>query len=63
MVTADEGVRGGKTISLKATVDEAVQGCDCVKRVLVATRTGASVPMTDKDLQLEEVGKTRDLFG
>ena len=56
MVTADEGVRGGKTIPLKATVDEAVEGCECVRRVMVATRTGANVPMVaDRDLRLEEV--------
>ena len=56
VVTADEGVRGGKTIPLKATVDEAVEGCECVRRVMVATRTGANVPMVaDRDLRLEEV--------
>ena len=56
VVTADEGVRGGKTIPLKATVDEAVEGCECVRRVIVATRTGANIPMVaERDLRLEEV--------
>ncbi|XP_003391941.1 PREDICTED: acetyl-coenzyme A synthetase 2-like, mitochondrial, partial [Amphimedon queenslandica] len=45
VITADEGVRGGKTIPLKETVDTALKESPCVKRVLVATRTGAAVPM------------------
>ena len=54
--TADEGVRGGKVIPLKATVDDAVAGCDCVRRVFVAKRTGAQVNMqTGRDVWLEEV--------
>ncbi|CAI7997283.1 Acetyl-coenzyme A synthetase 2-like, mitochondrial [Geodia barretti] len=54
VVTADEAVRGGKTIPLKSIVDEAVGGCQCVQRVLVSQRTGAHVPMTPRDLQLEQ---------
>ena len=56
VITADEGVRGGKIIPLKAIVDKALEDCDCVKRVLVASRTGASVPMAhNRDIKLEEV--------
>ena len=56
MITADEGVRGGKTIPLKNTVDAAVSNSPCVKRVLVATRTGADVPMVpNRDYRLEEL--------
>ena len=56
IITADEGVRGGKIIPLKQTVDNAITGCECVKRVLVATRTGANVPMVpDRDYKLEEL--------
>jgi acetyl-CoA synthetase len=54
VVTADEAVRGGKTIPLKSIVDEAVGGCQCVQRVLVSRRTGTHVPMTPRDLQLEQ---------
>ncbi len=54
--TADQGVRGGKVIPLKQTVDDAVRGCDCVKRVFVAKRTGADVHMKEgQDVWLEEV--------
>jgi acetyl-CoA synthetase len=47
VITADEGLRGGKKVALKANVDVAlsVEGTDCVKHVLVVKRTGAKVPM------------------
>jgi acetyl-CoA synthetase len=44
VITADEGLRGGKTIPLKRTVDEAVMACPTVKFVFVAERTGAKIP-------------------
>jgi len=46
VITADEGVRGGKTIPLKHNVDVALEQCPDVTAVLVVARTGASVPMT-----------------
>jgi acetyl-CoA synthetase len=47
IVTADEGLRGGKRIALKSCVDEALthKGTESVKKVLVVKRTGASVSM------------------
>jgi acetyl-CoA synthetase len=45
VITADEGLRGGKTIPLKANVDKALESCPSVKTVLVVTRTGADVSM------------------
>ena len=54
--TADEGVRGGKVIPLKATVDTALEGCECVRRVFVAERTGGKVDMkAGRDVWLEKV--------
>jgi acetyl-CoA synthetase len=45
-------------IPLKATVDDAVKDCPCIKRVLVATRTGADVPMVHgRDYKLDELIK------
>ena len=56
MITSDEGVRGGRVIPLKETVDNAVRGLDYVKRVYVANRTGAKVNMQEgRDLCLQEV--------
>ena len=48
VITADQQVRGGKHLPLKAIVDEALTlgGCDSVKNVLVVKRTGADVAMT-----------------
>ncbi len=44
VITADEGVRGGKVIALKHNVDAALDKRD-VASVIVVTRTGADVPM------------------
>jgi len=47
VITADQQVRGGKHLPLKAIVDEALTlgGCDSVKNVLVVKRTGADMAM------------------
>ena len=42
VITADQGLRGGKTIPMKATVDEAVAGSK-VEKVIVLKHTGADV--------------------
>jgi acetyl-CoA synthetase len=47
LITADEGLRGKKRIPLKLMADEALLRCPEVEHVLVAKRTGASVPMKD----------------
>jgi acetyl-CoA synthetase len=47
VITADEGVRGGKPIPLKRNVDTALEQRD-VATVIVVTRTGAEVPMKDE---------------
>ncbi|HMK70310.1 MAG TPA: acetate--CoA ligase [Xanthobacteraceae bacterium] len=43
LITADEGVRGGRKIPLKANADEALKSCPTVKHVIVFRRTGDKV--------------------
>ena len=45
VITADEGLRGGKPIPLKANVDAALVQCPGVSTVVVLKRTGAAVPI------------------
>ena len=47
VITADEGVRGGKRIPLKANTDAALAQCPDVTSVIVVERTGAGVAMQD----------------
>ncbi len=46
VVTADEGVRGGKSVPLKANVDKALEGLAAVRTVVTVRRTGADVAMS-----------------
>ena len=48
IITADEGVRGGKTIPLKYTTDEALEKCPNVKKCIVVKRTGNYVFWNNK---------------
>jgi len=47
VITADEGVRGGRKIPLKANTDEALKQCPDVTTVIVVEHTGADVEMLD----------------
>jgi len=44
VITADEGVRGGKTVPLKNNVDRALSECPSVDTVVVVSRTSADIP-------------------
>jgi len=43
VITADEGLRGGKKVSLKANVDAGLANVDCVDTVIVVKRTGSDI--------------------
>jgi acetyl-CoA synthetase len=43
LITADEGLRGGRKVPLKANADEALKQCPGVKTVLVVRRTGGAI--------------------
>ncbi|XP_022332508.2 acetyl-coenzyme A synthetase 2-like, mitochondrial isoform X1 [Crassostrea virginica] len=61
VITADEGVRGGRKIPLKKVVDEAVSQCSCVKRVFVYRRTGEG-NLGKNDFSLDdEMAKESDI--
>jgi acetyl-CoA synthetase len=58
VITADEGVRGGKVIPLKHNVDQALEHRD-VATVIVVTRTGADVPMKEgRDVRYSALRET-----
>ncbi len=48
VITADEGIRGGKAVPLKANTDQAVAGCPNVHTVLTVKRTGGTIDWNDK---------------
>jgi acetyl-CoA synthetase len=56
IITADEGVRGGKIIPLKKITDEALTSCPNVKKCIVVKRTGNKVDWTEgRDVSYDEI--------
>lgn len=50
VITADEGMRGGRATPLKSNVDIAVAECDCVSDVVVVKNTQGDVKWGDRDI-------------
>ena len=58
VITADEGIRGGKKIPLKLNTDKALLKCPNVKNVFVVNRNNANVEMTEgRDLWYHDIIK------
>ncbi|MDX1369807.1 acetate--CoA ligase [Pseudomonas sp.] len=61
VITADEGVRGGKYVPLKANVDKALQSCPNVSTVVVVERTQGEIDWVDgRDIWYHEALQTVD---
>lgn len=60
VITADEGVRGGRTVPLKENVDEALINCPGVHSVITVKRTGNEVPWNPtRDIWYSELTATQ----
>jgi acetyl-CoA synthetase len=58
VITADEGLRGGRKVPLKANADEAAQKAGCVETMIVVKRTGGKVAWAaGRDVWYEEAVK------
>ncbi|MGO1079040.1 acetate--CoA ligase [Inquilinus sp. CA228] len=59
LITADEGLRGGRSVALKANADEALKSCPEVTSCIVVRRTGGKIGWTEgRDLWLHEAAAT-----
>ena len=56
VITADEGVRGGRTVPLKVNADKALEACPNVHTCLVVKRTGGDVAWSEgRDVWYDEI--------
>ena len=61
VITADEGVRGGKYVALKANVDKALQSCPAVSTVVVVERTQGEIDWVEgRDIWYHEALRDAD---
>ena len=59
IITADEGVRGGKIIPLKKITDEALKSCPNIKKCVVVKRTGNEINWVDgRDIWYDDITKS-----
>ena len=60
VITADEGIRGGRPVPLKQNTEEALASCPNVHTVLTVRRTGGPVPWkNDRDVWYHELVATQ----
>ncbi|MFT7288399.1 MAG: acetyl-CoA synthetase [Halieaceae bacterium] len=60
IITSDQGLRGGKRVPLKTSVDKALEHCPDVGTCIVVKRTGSDVPMQDgRDIYYEDITGTQ----
>ncbi len=58
VITADEGIRGGKKVPLKLNVDEALRKCPNIRNTIVIKRTGNDVPWdNNRDCWYEDLAE------
>jgi acetyl-CoA synthetase len=63
LITADEGVRGGKNVPLKSNADTALEDCPGVELVIVVKRTGSDVTMKEgRDIWWHEEMSATDVI-
>ena len=56
IVTADEGIRGGKAIPLKKITDEALSQCPNIKKCVIVRKTGNKINwIDDRDIYYDEM--------
>ncbi|TCO75082.1 acetate--CoA ligase [Chromatocurvus halotolerans] len=61
VITADEGLRGGKRVALKRNVDKALDACPDVHSCIVVARTGAEVDWHDtRDVDYSQASAAAD---
>ena len=61
IITADEGLRGGRKIPLKANVDKTLENCPSIKTAVVVRRTGEAVTMKEgRDVWYHEICEAAD---
>ncbi|UCD35162.1 MAG: AMP-binding protein, partial [Nitrospiraceae bacterium] len=61
VITADHGVRGGKSVPLKSNADLAIEECPSVKKMIVVKRTNGADMRDDRDLWWHEEMAAEDI--
>jgi acetyl-CoA synthetase len=62
VITADEGVRAGKFVALKAAVDDALEECPSVQKVIIVARSHGDIPVVDgRDLWWHELMADKEI--